>query len=314
LISIPFTYPAEMLADVASGAVVRYGSLLKDAVTGKIVAHMQEGSVAQSLLSLAGSGIPNPVSMAADVFNAGTNVYTAVQVSKLRAMMETLQALQVATLGVSLVGLGVSVAGFAYMHKRFNSLDERIDQIIDVINIGFANQHKAALRGGISRARGILQRASHAHELANPGPEYSRVAASLAEHAAYFEGELAFLGSEARDINHELYWQISQFLILCNSVRIDCELRNNELRHATVVAEEIAGEYRRLFDTLSPSSFDAPVDKSSRLVQILRDATDAAATKPYLIDYIRVAGFKGPEYLTSLESEKEEPILLLREA
>jgi hypothetical protein len=49
--TIPFEYPSRLLADIATGQVVRYGTILKDAATGRIVSHMQETGVVQSILS-----------------------------------------------------------------------------------------------------------------------------------------------------------------------------------------------------------------------------------------------------------------------
>jgi H+/gluconate symporter-like permease len=123
---IPFDLPLQFLPGLATGDIVRYGAILKDAGTGRILGHLQESGIAQSLLSQALSSATSPLSLASSVVNTGSSIYTAIQVRQLKAMMETLQALQVATLGVSLVGVGVSVAGFLYMRKRFNSLDGRI--------------------------------------------------------------------------------------------------------------------------------------------------------------------------------------------
>ena len=42
LSTVPFEYPANLLAEVLAGNVQRFGSILKDANTGLIVGHMQE--------------------------------------------------------------------------------------------------------------------------------------------------------------------------------------------------------------------------------------------------------------------------------
>ncbi len=307
-----FDYPARFWAAVQAGDVIRYGTILKDAGTGKIVGHMQESGVAQSLLSMVGSGIPTPLSLGTDAINVGSGLYTAVQVGQLKAMMETLQLLQVATLGVSLVGVGVSVAGFLYMHKRFNSLDGKIDQLMDTVTAGFESQQKAALRMHMSRTKSLVQRARQADALSDPRPEYAEVTSGLAEQAAYFEGEVAFMISAKGRINRELFWQLAQVLMLCNNVRIDCRMRTNELRHALAISESIASEYQNLFDPLTPVSFDTPASDGLATVRVLRDATDAAASKPYLIDYLRTCRIDGGEYIASLEREKEKPLLILK--
>jgi hypothetical protein len=312
--SIPFDYPANLLAEGLAGNVIRYGTILKDAGTGRIVGHMQESGVAQSLLSSVSSGIPTPLSLVADSVNVASGLYTSIQIGQLKAMMETLQTLQIATLGVSLVGVGVSVAGFLYMHKRFNSLDGRIEKLIDTVKAGFESQAKAAVRAHMSRTKSLVQRAQQAHALTDPRSEYAEVAAGLAEQAAYFEGEIAVMISASGRVNLELFWQLAQVLMLCNSIRIDCRMRTNELGNALKISETIANEYQTLFDPLTPASFDTSINDGLAAVRVLRDATDAAAGKPYLIDYLRTRKIDGRDYIASLEREKEQPLLILKVA
>lgn len=311
--TIPFDIPAQFLAGLNTGDIIRFGTILKDAHTGQILGHVQESGIAQSVLSLVTSGATSPLSLVPDVINAGAGLYTAVQVSQLKAMMETLQSLQIATLGVSLVGVGVSVAGFLYMRKRFNSLDGRIDQLIDAVNFGFESQQKAMLRRHMSRTKGLVQRAEQAKSLSDPRSEYVEVAAGLADQAAYFEGEISFMISAKEKANLEMFWQLAQVLMLCNSVRIDCRMRTNELRHAQDVSESIALEYQNLFESITPVSFHGTSPKNGlAMVKVLRDATDAAASKPYLIDYLRTRRFDGLDYIESLDRQKEMPLLILR--
>lgn len=313
LSSIPFEIPVHMLMRFNAGELIRYGTILKDVATGKIAGHVQETGVAQSLLSSALSGLPTPLSMVSDLINVGSGIYTARQISHLKVMMETLQSLQIATLGVSLVGVGVTVAGFVHMHKRFNALDGRINQVIETIQRGFEDQRKADLRVQLARTRSFLDRAQHARQLNAPLSEYMNVAAGLAEQAAFFEGEIAFLSSKDGTISLPVFWQLTQTLILCNGLRIDCEVRTNELGHALAVTDSVATSYRNLFNPLTPVSFQCGVEEGLAAVKVLRDVTDAAASKPYLIDYLRTRRISGDGYLDALENEKESPLLFLRE-
>lgn len=310
--TIPFEIPAEILGRVASGELVRYGTILKDSVTGQIVRHVQETGVAQSVLSSLASGPFAPISMAADVVNAGASIYAGIKINQLKAMMETLQLLQVATLGVSLAGVGVSVAGFYYMHKRFNSLEGRMDHLSESIKAGFESLGHRDLRKQLHLTKSLLQRAQQAQALSDPRPEYSEVAAGLADQAAYFEGEIAFIVKTNGQIDPEVFWQMVQMLMLCNSVRIDCRIRTNELRHALAVSEAVSSEYNSLFTHLTPLSFGPSVEKGLAAVKVLRDATDAATSKPYLIDYLRTRRINGSDYIEALDQEQSSPYLMLR--
>lgn len=310
--SIPFDYPSHLLAEVAAKNVLRFGTILKDSATGKIVGHMQETGIAQSLLSSAISGAPTPLSFVTNMVNMGSGIYTSIQVGQLKIMMAALQTLQIATLGVSLVGVGVSIAGFLYMKKRFTLLDGRIDKLMETINIGFENQRMADLRVHMSRTKGLLQRAGQVHALSNSHSGYMEVSAGLSEQAAYFEGEINFMASARSPINLEIFWQLVQMLILCNSARIDCQVRCNELLYALRISESVASDYQDIFNRLTPVSFDKDIKQGLATINVLRDVTDSAQSKPYLIDFLRTRRINGNEYFESLEKEKESPFLILK--
>lgn len=306
-----FKIPVDLLGKVEAGELIRFGTILKDATTGKIVSHLQETGVAQSILSNLASGPFAPISMVADVVNVGSNIYTGVKIDQLKLMMETLQTLQVVTLGVSLVGVGVSVAGFYHMHKRFNALEVRMDHLSETISAGFESLGQRDLRRQLHLTKSLLQRAHQAQTLSNPSSEYSEVAAGLADQSAYFEGEIAFIVKSKGPIDPDVFWQLTQMLMLCNGVRIDCRIRTNELRHALTVSEAVSADYDSLFTNLTPSSFGLPIDQGLAAARVLRDASDAAASKPFLIDYLRTQKIDGGEYINQLDNEKSSPYLFL---
>lgn len=310
--TIPFEIPAELLGRVASGELVRYGTILKDAVTGQIVRHVQETGVAQSILSNLASGPFAPISMVADIVNAGAGIYTGVKINQLKAMMETLQLLQVATLGVSLVGVAVSVAGFYHLNKRLGSLETRMDQLGEAIRAGFDSAVYRELRRQMHLTEGLLKRAQQAQYLPDSRHEYAEIAARLADQATFFKSEITALVETGQPIELDMFWQLVQMLMLCNSVRIDCRIRSNELRYALDVSETVSSEYDKLFTGLTPVSFGPAVDRGLAAVRVLRDAGDAAASKPYLIDYLRTQRIDGGDYIEALAQEKTNPYLLLK--
>jgi len=309
---ILFEIPAAFEAAVRTGSLVQVGGLLKDAGTGQIVAHLQESGLAQSLISKAMVASSGPVGLAAEVANLGAGLYTAVEVTQMKAMMATLQTLQYATLGAALVGVGVSVAGFAYMHKRFNALEGRIDELTGTVRSGFASQREATLRTHLSQVKGLVKAAKQAPTLSRPEAEYGRIAEAMAEQAAHFEGEVEFTIKASRRIDVEAFWQLAQLLILSNGVRIDCRIRSNELRNAREISEAVAEDYQRLFDPLSPASFIAAEGEGALVARTLREITDAAVTKPYLIEHLRTRRINGADYMQALDEETKSPILLLR--
>jgi hypothetical protein len=133
----------------------------------------------------------------------------------------------------------------------------------------------------------------------------------MADQAAFFEGEIVHLLSTKGPVNHDTFWLLAQLWMLCNSVRVDCQIRANELLNAQRTSERIAGEYEGLFERVGPASFDISHHEGKTTITLLRDATDAAHSKPYLLDYLRTQRIEGPSYIERIEQEKEEPLLLL---
>jgi len=84
LSQILFDVPLRFVGGIAAGDVVRYGSILKDAGTGKILGHLQESGLAQSLLSQALSTTPTPLGLISNTINAGASIYTATQVHQIK--------------------------------------------------------------------------------------------------------------------------------------------------------------------------------------------------------------------------------------
>jgi len=98
---------------------------------------------------------------------------------------------------------------------------------------------------------------------------------------------------------------------LCNTVRLDCQMRCEELKYALRMAEEIAGDYRSSFSELTPLSFTMPPDKGLTLILSLRDISDGAECKPYLIDLLRTRRTGGMEYIEALGAEERTPLQFL---
>lgn len=311
LSNVLFEVPAHLLSDHAAGNVIRFGTILKDAVTGQIAGHMQETGLAHSLLSTVLSGAASPLTLGLDMVNMGTGLYTSVQVSQLKSMVSLLQSLQMATLGVSLVGVGVSVAGFIYMKQRFDRLEGKFADLDQTVRQGFDEQRKSELRKQVSKTSALVRRARAASTRSDWRMEYLEIAAGLSEQAEYFRYELNHLAKSDGKIDADLFSHLVQMQVLCNTVRLDCQMRCEELTHALRMAEEIAGDYQSSFSELTPLSFTIPPDKGLTLIRSLRDISDGAECKPYLIDLLRTRRIGGMEYLEALGSEEKAPLQFL---
>lgn len=320
---IPFEVPATFAAQLGSGTVVRAGGLLKDASTGRIVAHLQETGLAQSLVSnLVGSPL-SPIS-------ALSSVAANAQISQLKTMIEGLQILQFINLGATIAGIGVSAIGFALMNRKLNGLQTTVDTLTPYIEANFRELHIRELRGHYSRIEGFFNQAAQAYSLTNPTAKWHQLEKDLADESSYFRGEVAHL-LQSPKFSADLFETLVRSYTLCNAGRIECLVLSRELRAAHKVSSDVAADYNKLFDPLNPSqlarksvrlekSSDMPPDylrkqeltHMRQLVNNVRDAQDAALSKPYLLETLIANKVDGSEYMQRLRDEASHPILLVR--
>jgi hypothetical protein len=324
--SYAFEVPAKYVAELASGEIVRFGALLKDSVSGQVVAHLQETGVFQQVLSHA-SVLPfSPVSALTAVSSVGANF----QLHQLTTLVQTLQMLQVATLGLSIAGIGVSVIGFAVMNKKLNGLSDQISSLRAQVERGFNELRERELRSHFSKLRGLFDQADQAHTLSNPAAEWLRISHLLAEEGAFLRGELAHY-QDTPVFEPDLFLALTTSYGLCNAGRIQCLLLARELRTAHRVSEDNASDGNALFDRLKPIQLarnmnseqlfegkrvgmdvDMRLRTMQRFVGNVRDIQDGMNSKPYLIETLISKKMDGSEYLIQLRQQKSEPLLLMQ--
>lgn len=323
---IPFEIPAKFAAGIADGSILRFGTLLKEAGSGQILAHVQETGLAQQIVGKLGCSLLTPVS---SLLNVASSAYANVQLHQLKKMVEGLQALQFATLGVGIAGIGVSVVGFALMNKKLNAIQKQIRQLSDRIDQHFVALEQRNLRSHFSLMNGLLEEAEQAYWLKDPSAEWKRVSGEMAREGAFFQGELAHL-LENKIFHYELFIDLFQSYAMCTNGRTQCMILSNELEFAQRVTQDTAKNYNKLFDSLIPSELASKalyphVSKSSssieqlrverrkmeELVHNVRDAQDAAATKPHLLGTLIEREIDGRQCLDSLRNNDTHSLLLL---
>jgi hypothetical protein len=319
--NIPFSIPTEFASGIADGSLMRIGSLLKDSATGKIVAHVQETGIAQQLFS----GITSSPFSPLNALSFASSGYANVQLSQLKTMMEGLQVLQYVNLGVSIAGIGVSVIGFAIMDKKLKSIEEHIVNLNQKLDQHFQDWLERDLRKHCSQIYILFEKADIAHTLTNSSDKWLSVESQLADKSGFFREEIAHLLGQDK-FNVDLFIPLVRSLALCNAARIECLLLANELPAAHKVASIIGQNYSALFDDIIPfqlASKSFPEDEHSQsilrqnqleinpVVQGIRDVTDAALTKPFLIETLIEKGIAGRDFISVLRDEKEHPLLLL---
>jgi len=154
---IPFDIPSQWMGKVLSGEYIRYGSIIKETASGKIIGHLQEAG---------GLGILQGFVSSANPLSAITGVINTVQLSdiskKLNAVMQQLDVLQLtAQVGAaaSIIGIGVSVVGFKIIADKINHLESKVDVISKDIqwikqSLGKLNAHQDAYNLAVLKQAG----------------------------------------------------------------------------------------------------------------------------------------------------------------
>lgn len=303
-----FKIPEAYLAGVQSGSLIRFGSILKEAGTGKIVAHLQETGLGQQILSTALGSIASPLSLVPDIAQTVMAYQTLGKLNEIKESINVLQSLQIATLGISVVGVGVSLAGFTYLKTRLDKVDSKIEEVLILIRI----ERASALRARFSRLKGLVASCIQAYSLSNPDYEYARLAEELAIEAAFYEEEMVYLTKSASNIDLQEFGQLSQRLLLCNSLRIDCRVRTNELFNAQVISESVASSYALVFDNLTPSSFVGSQSDREAICLGLREISEFSSTKAHLLYDLRRTGVSGSDYMQKIEQGSNNAFVLLQ--
>ncbi|WLT37785.1 hypothetical protein NON20_19050 [Synechocystis sp. B12] len=129
----------EIIKGLASGDMVRYGSVIRHAAgtqnAGQIIKHLSEApGISSSLMSM-------PVNSAVGIGGLATTLTgQAITIHKLHNIQQTLSQVlgltQIAA-GASVLNLGVSVAGFAYMAYKLHQMQKSINLLQQTVQQGF---------------------------------------------------------------------------------------------------------------------------------------------------------------------------------
>jgi hypothetical protein len=331
--SIPFSLPAQFAGGLADGSIIRIGTLLKDSGTGRILAHVQESGLAQQLMTsgVSGGGVPpfTPFGAALKGLEIGSSLAANAQIYQLTDMIETLQLLQYANMGISAAGLGVSVIGFVLINKKLKGLESDITQLSAKMDRHFQELGERYLRQHFSKLYTLFERAEQVAFLPNPAREWLYIEGQLAEESGFLQGEIGYHLTQD-NFNQEWFNKMTTALTLSNSARIQCLIRANEMPAAHHASSVISQHYIELFDPISETqlahkmtahathahidelqAFRSNQQQARQLVAGLQEMTDCAETKVMLIEHLISKEITGPDYLDALNAENEHPILLL---
>jgi hypothetical protein len=116
---INFTIPLNYLPRILSGDYIRYGAIVKEASSGKIIGHLKETGMLQNILSQSPT---NPLQMA-------EFVSSNMQLMQIQKTLEGLQLISSIGAVASVANLGVSIAGFAIVINKLNNIEKKVDKL-----------------------------------------------------------------------------------------------------------------------------------------------------------------------------------------
>jgi hypothetical protein len=314
--SIAFSIPSKFISGIADGSLVRFGGIIKEAGGGQIVAHLQETGVVQNLMG-------NAFSPLTSISSIGANF----QLNNITKMVETLQILNFASLGVGLVGLGINAVGFKVMSDRLVEVKSELMSLSEKVEFRFLELEARHLREHQSRVISLTGEAALTSSLASPQSEWLRISNAFSEEAGFYKGEVEHLLS-LRDFRSEAFKPLVELFSFCNIVRIRTLISAEELSTAKKAALATADDYCSMFDPISPLALSkkslgnnpnfnyeiklkSSLEKNKRTIDSIRDAQEAISTVPELIDTLVRKDISGAAFLKKLEEEKVEPIVCL---
>lgn len=123
-----FDYPEKFLTALAVGQIKRYGSIIKDTASGKILGHLKEvGGIGLEISNL----IPiNPIGV---VMNIASSISKSNGISKIKESLELLNLISSVGATSSIVSLGISCAGFSIALDRLKRMESKMDSTLERI-------------------------------------------------------------------------------------------------------------------------------------------------------------------------------------
>ena len=311
LSSIPFSLPAEFLARINAGELIRYGAILKDVKTGRIVAHLQETGLLERLISSAAGFDPTGISGLVGVVQ---NAQISRKLSALQETVGLMQSLQLVNLASSVAGIGVTAASTAVILHRLDAVDRSLGTIEGKIDSLPSKWRELELRKTLVELKTTLERIDSSSHRGD-----AELVVKAAEEKLHYAFDKIYDGINVIVLEGQIDPHLLRCLLaglsLCGSAQIKTLYWMNELTDA-------AAQSRRQFSKFESLALKMPQDiLASRLLQGGDQAADIAkdcseirlriAGQPSLTERLIELDVNGREYLEQVEAEDKLPLLLL---
>ena len=347
--AILFKISPQFASEVASGAIQRFGPILKDTATGKIVGHLQQTSAFQSLISSGFEGAMNTVSQGfssqgfspLDVLDAVQNQQMLSKLADIQGTltdiqgtMGILQNLQIGTLALSGANLGVSVVGFAVVLQRLNAIQSNLEEIDRKIEEVTKFRRSDDLTSLIARIEADVNGVGYLVDHPNPRGAAEALFQSLTRSTRKIEAilnrETAISPNTDFTIEHiDRVWSLFAILRVCQETSLQALFHADLLQIAANLAKDEATRLEEQLSNIIPDSLarlvahkepdwekgislrKAAFSKATILTDAIVENIIGMAGQSSLAQSLLDTKESGRELLLAAESEQEAPLMFL---
>jgi hypothetical protein len=309
---IPFRVAMQHLQGVQTGDLVRYGAILKDSSTGRIVGHVQETRLLQNLAE----NIPSfgPIAGPASIVGIVQNAQIQSTLEAMQATLGFIQGLQIATIASSVAGLGVSAASMHQVLRRLKSMDSRLQDVAAEVRHLPSKWRELDLSTKMTRVETQVERLEEVPSRKDPTPVVRDCEAALDQgFNDVYVGVLQVV-AEIR-ISPELLRTLLGTLALCSSAQIKALLWLDE-------KEVAASRARKQVRKMEELAFHMPTDVLQLRTGLTADeargfSAEASeirlriASMPSLVDQLVAMNVDGRRYVEQIDADEQSPILFL---
>lgn len=310
--------PAPLMQMMKDDLAERVGMVVRDKATKKILGHLQETPVAQTLiekgLGLASGGAVNPLGALTGAATMYQNHQMGRQLDVLQTMMGGVQALQVAAVATSIAGLGVSVVGTAMVLSRIKAVDARLVALAEKMDAQDNKREDWDVHGILLGIESSLERLAEANFSKRSEPIVETEQRTLHEHFGQLSGRTQKI-VQRKTLDSEMLGQLLTALSICGNAQLHALIWMDDKERAgqravaqakhlealamllpqDILTERLAG------NAVAAQSFDA----------LSFEVRTRFATMPFLTETLLKQDIHGRTYLEMAKSEGQEPLLLL---
>lgn len=313
--AIPFSAALEHLPGLASGNLVRYGAILKDAQTGKIVGHLQETGLWRSALEQAPGLITsaNPVTSGLSVFQTIQNEQIKSRLAGIETLLGGMQSLQIATLATSVLGIGVTVASTVIVLNRLNQIGAAVERMEQQIEALPKIWEEARIGNHLTDLRTQLERIDESDLRSDREAVLREADGKLNENFNHFS-DTALKMSGEKTVDADLFNAVLSALALCGGAQFKVLLYLDEKRAAAKRSSGQAQQLNRIAWNLPADKMRDLISDRSIVAALSSDLSELRArlsSQPLTAAALIEQELHGRDYIERAVAEEEEPLLVL---